>query len=182
MMEKKTATMASHQRSTLTTASSDVEHLDLDLPLSYGLGLAWRFSDAFTISVDVFRTQWSDFELEASSIENPVVVENGAPTGRGADVLAGRGDDTTSVRVGCEYLWIGQKIAVPLRAGVFYDPEPTAGGTDAFWGGSLGTGVAYGQWIWDAAYQYRRGTQTGSAADSDVEEHLILLSLVLHLR
>jgi len=166
---------------TLTTASDDLEHLDLDLPLSYGIGLAWRFSDAFTASVDVFRTQWSDFELEASSIDDPVVVENGAPTGRGAGVLAGQGDDTTSVRLGGEYLWIGDKVAVPLRAGLFYDPEPTTGGTDDFWGGSIGSGIAYGQWVWDAAYQYRRGTQTGSDVDSNVEEHLILLSLILHL-
>jgi len=166
---------------TLDTESNGVEHLDLDLPLSYGVGLAWRFSDAFTASVDVFRTQWPDFELEASSIEDPVVVENGAPTGRGADVLAGRGGNTTSARMGCEYLWIGKRVAVPLRAGVFYDPEPTAGGTDTFWGGSVGTGLASGQWIWDAAYQYRRGTQTGPAVDSHVEEHLVLLSLILHL-
>jgi len=170
------------QPQTLTTSSDDVEHLDLDLPLAYGMGLAWRFSDAFTASIDVFHTQWSDFELEGSSIEDPVVVENGAPTGRGAGVLAGRGDDTNSVRVGCEYLWIGKQVTVPLRAGLFYDPEPTGGGTDDFWGGAVGSGIAHGQWIWDAAYQYRRGTQTGSAADSDVEEHLLLLSLILHLR
>jgi len=175
-------TDASGPRPPVTTGSDDQEHLDIDLPMSYGLGLAWRFSDAFTASIDLFRTQWSDFELEESSIEDPVVVENGAPTGRGADVLAGRGDDTNSVRVGCEYLWIGEQVTVPLRAGLFYDPEPTTGGTDDFWGGSLGTGIAYGQWIWDAAYQYRRGTQTGSAVDSDVEEHRLLLSLIIHLR
>jgi long-subunit fatty acid transport protein len=166
---------------TITTRSSDVEHLDLDLPLSYGAGLAWRFSDVFTASVDVFRTRWSGFEMEESSIEDPVVVENGAPTGRGTDVLAGQGDDTTSVRLGCEYLWIGERVAVPLRAGLFYDPEPAGDGTDDFWGGSVGSGVAYKQWIFDAAYQYRTGTQSGADVDSDVEQHLLLLSLIVHL-
>jgi len=165
----------------VTTASHGVEHTDLDLPLSFGLGAAYRFSDRFTASADLFRTQWPDFGLEASAIADPVVVENGAPTGRGAAVLDGQGDATTSVRLGCEYLWIGPKAVIPLRGGLFLDPEPTAHGVDDFWGGSVGSGIAYGRWVFDAAYQYRRGTQTGPAADVDVEEHLLLLSLILHL-
>jgi long-subunit fatty acid transport protein len=34
------------------------EDVDLYMPLSYGLGVALRFTDALTISFDVYRTEW----------------------------------------------------------------------------------------------------------------------------
>ena len=37
------------------------------MPASYGLGLAWQWSDAFTVSLDAYRTQWSDFVLKTET-------------------------------------------------------------------------------------------------------------------
>jgi long-subunit fatty acid transport protein len=37
------------------------ENEELDMPMSYGVGLAYRFSDAFTASMDIYRTEWDDF-------------------------------------------------------------------------------------------------------------------------
>ena len=43
------------------------ENVRLHMPLSFGFGIALRFSDAFTASLDIYHTQWSKFILEDSS-------------------------------------------------------------------------------------------------------------------
>ena len=164
----------------VTTRLSFRETLDMDIPMSYGLGLAARLSDRWTLSLDVSRTQWSDFELEESTQDDVLLVENGAPSGKGRAVLNGEGDDTTSVRLGAEYLWIRPKVVIPFRAGFFYDPEPGDGGTDNFFGFSLGTGFAFNKFIFDIAYEFRAGTVESEATDTSVRQHKILSSIIYH--
>src|SRR5712691_9683380 len=84
----------------VTTSNAFTERLDLDMPLSYGLGLAARLSDNLTLSLDVSRVHWSDFKLQESHRADVLLVENGAPSGKGTAVLRGQGNDTTSVRLG----------------------------------------------------------------------------------
>jgi len=38
----------------------------MDMPMSYGLGIAYRFSDRLTLSADIYRTEWQDFILTDS--------------------------------------------------------------------------------------------------------------------
>ena len=45
----------------LTSVSEDQE---LDMPMSYGIGIAYRPSDRFTLSAEVYRTDWDDFILK----------------------------------------------------------------------------------------------------------------------
>ena len=52
----------------VTTSNAFTERLDLDMPLSYGVGLAARLSDNLTLSLDVSRVHWSDFQLQESQI------------------------------------------------------------------------------------------------------------------
>jgi long-subunit fatty acid transport protein len=106
------------------------ETLDMDMPLSYGLGLSARL----TLSLDVACTHWSDFgfELGKSSRDDVLLVENGAPSGKGRAVLSGASGDTTSVRLGAEYLWSRPKAVIPFWEEFFYDPEPSDGGPDDF--------------------------------------------------
>jgi long-subunit fatty acid transport protein len=156
------------------------ETLDMDMPLSYGLGVAAVFSDSLTVSLDVSRTHWSDFELEPARQANTVSIENAAPSGKGEAVLSGRGDDITSVRLGAEYQWILPRIAVPFRAGVFYDPEPGDGGTDDFFGFSLGIGLVTGKVVLDMAYTFRTGTIKSEANATDVYQHGLISSLIYH--
>jgi long-subunit fatty acid transport protein len=164
----------------VTSALSFREKLDMDLPLSYGLGLAARLSDRLTLSLDVARVHWSDFRLEESTRDDVLLVDNGAPSGKGRAVLSGQANDTTSVRLGAEYLWIRPRVVIPFRAGFFYDPEPSAGGTDAFFGFSLGTGMAIKQCIVDVAYTFRAGTVQSAATDTTVYQHAILASVIYH--
>jgi long-subunit fatty acid transport protein len=163
-----------------TTQLSFRESLDMDMPLSYGLGVSARLSDRWTLSLDVSRIHWSDFRLEESTRDDVLLVENGAPAGKGRAVLDGQAEDTTSVRLGAEYLWIRPTVVIPFRAGVFYDPEPGAGNPDPFVGFSLGTGIAIKQVLFDVAYEFRTGTVKNEATDTSVQQHRILASLIYH--
>jgi long-subunit fatty acid transport protein len=156
------------------------EKLDLDMPMSYGLGLAARLSDHLTLSLDVSRVHWSDFKLEESTRDDVLLVENGAPSGKGTAVLQGESDDTTSVRLGAEYLWIKRNLLIPFRAGFFYDPEPGANGTDDFFGFSLGSGITIQKFVCDLAYQFRTGTVESEATDTSVYQHNLFASVVDH--
>lgn len=115
----------------------------------------------------------SDFRLEAST-QDTLLVENGAPSGKGRAVLQGQADDMTSVRVGGQYLW--RRFA--LRAGLFYDPEPGQNGTDEFFGASLGGGIAVAGLRFDMAYVFRTGIVENEAADTKVYQHELFASVV----
>lgn len=159
------------------------ETLDLDMPLSYGLGLAARLSPHLRLALDVARVHWSDFRLQASRREQTAcagVLSVGVPVSKGEAVLNGESADTTSVRLGAEYLWVHPRVTVPLRAGAFYDPEPGAGGSDDFFGYSLGGGVALGPWLFDLAYTFRAGTEHHPATDTAVQQHQVLASIIYH--
>lgn len=172
----------------VTSGTHFSDTLDMHMPITYGLGLAARLSDRLTLSFDVSRTHWSDFRLERSTPQDVLEVQNGAPSGKGRTVLSGQGDDTTSVRLGAEYLWIrpvstpwlAPRIIIPLRAGFFYDPEPGERGTDTFVGFSLGTGVGMKHCLFDIAYTFRTGTVQSSATDTRVHQHGFLTSIIYH--
>ena len=150
----------------------------MHMPVAYGLGAALRPSNRLTLALDVGRIHWSDFRLQASRQPNVLLVENGAPSGKGRAVLNGLADDTTSVRLGAEYLWVLPKVVVPFRAGAFYDPEPGERGRDNFFGFSLGTGITVKQFVLDVAYTFRTGTAQSTATDTTAYQHTVLTSLI----
>ena len=158
------------------------ENLDMDFPISYGLGVAVRPSDNLTISLDVSRIHWSDFRLETANRTDTLIVENGAPSGKGRAVLSGASDDATTVRLGAEYLWNFEEknFAFPLRAGFFYDPEPGMGRPDNFFGFSLGSGITFPKFSFDIAYTFRTGTVRSEATDTSVVQHSILGSIIYY--
>jgi long-subunit fatty acid transport protein len=155
------------------------ENATLDMPMSYGIGISYRFSKRFTAAIDFYRTEWDDFVLtdENGNKTSPI-------TGR---PLADSGIDAThQLRMGCEYLIIQPKYVVPLRAGVFYDPAPAQGSPDDFYGLTLGSGFGYGRFIFDMAVQYRFGHDVGDSIlktwgySQDVEEVVLYSSLIVH--
>lgn len=149
------------------------------MPLSFGVGFAYRFSDHFTASFDVYRTNWQDFELKDSN-GNKISPISGKPSSE-SDI-----DPTYQVRLGGEYLFILQKYVVPLRAGAFYDPAPAEGSPDDFFGFSVGSGIGVGRFIFDIAYQYRFGRDVGSSIlenldfSEHVDEHTVYASVIVH--
>ena len=164
-----------------TTSISSTKNEELEFPMSYGLGLAYRFSDQLTVSADVTRTEWDDFFFKDSQ-GNKTSAISGRPK-KDSDV-----DPTHTVRLGLEYLFIKPTYVVPLRGGVFYDPAPAEGNPDDYYGFSLGSGFAKGRVIFDIAYQYRFGRDVGGSLlqnldfSQDVDEHFIFASLIFYLQ
>jgi len=155
------------------------ENQTMKMPQSYGVGLAWRFSDAFTMDLDVYRTDWQDYVIKQAD-------------GREISPITGQErsqcdtQPTHQIRLGGEYLFIKKKHVIPVRAGIFYDPEPTANSPDDFYGLSVGSGIAFGSFAFDMAYQYRWGNgvrmvRLGTEeVKQDVRQHTIYMSLIYH--
>jgi len=156
------------------------EKQELDMPMSYGVGVAWRFSDAFTLSADFHRTHWQDFAHRDADGEETDPV-SGLPVEE-ADVSA-----THQARLGAEYLFIRRKHVVPVRGGAFYDPAPAKGSPDDYFGFSLGSGISTNRFSLDFAYQYRFGRSVGGSVlesldfSQDTDEHTFYTSFILYL-
>ncbi len=158
--------------------SSSVEVADetYDMPLSYGVGVSWQFSDAWTLAADIYRTHWQDFIR--SQADGKRTIGFGNTLEADSQVEA-----TTQLRIGVEHRIISQEFGanyiIPLRAGIFYDPIPTNGRPDNVYGFSLGGGIAYQTFVFDIAYQYRFGNNLGRRNDAypqsgfayDLSEH-----------
>ena len=172
-----------HTRADLPSENFE-EEVKLRMPMSYGMGIACRFSDEFTVDLDVYRTEWSKYTLtDGQGNEfNPI-------TGRPKSESNIK--NTTQIRIGGEYLFIQEErnLVVPLRAGFFYDPEPADGKVEGFYGFTIGSGIGYKRFIFDMAYQLRWGHSVDASnlistrdddAKADVTQHLILASVVYH--
>ncbi len=152
----------------------------LEMPQSFGVGLAYQFSDNFTASVDIYQTSWSDFVVtDANGVERSPL--SGQPI-EGHEI-----DDTVQIRVGAEYRIISQEFGdnyiIPIRAGAFIDPVAAEGGGDDTYGVSVGSGIAFEHFVFDIAYQYRFGSDIGKSVmpllgfSQDIEEHQIIGSI-----
>jgi len=142
--------------------------------------LAYRFSDNLTASLDLYRTEWDDFELKDSE-GNKTSPISGLPSSE-SDV-----DPTYQVRMGAEYVFTQlEKYAIPLRGGLFYDPAPAEGSPDDYYGFSLGSGITSERFSFDIAYQYRFGNNVGDSIlqnldfSQDVKEHTVYSSIIFY--
>jgi len=154
----------------------------IDMPMSYGLGLAYQVSDALTLAGDIYRTNWDDF-IRTDANGNKFSVISNVPESES------KVKPTYQVRLGMEYRIISQEFGnnyiIPLRAGVFYDPAPAEGAPDDLYGFSVGGGIAYETYVFDIAYQYRFGNDVGKYVlptedfSQDIREHTLYASLAV---
>ncbi len=158
---------------------SCMKHEKMDMPISYGLGVTYRFSDEFMAAMDVYRTEWDDFiRTDAEGRETSPVT--------GLSPAESDIDPTHQVRMGAEYLFIKPTYMVSLCGGLFYDPAPAMGEPDDYFGFSIGSGFQTGQWNVDIAYQYRFGNRVGASVmqslkfSQDVHEHTVYSSVIFH--
>ena len=156
------------------------------MPTSYGIGLAWRVSDALSFDLDVYRTRWCDyFFIDSNGNEfSPI---DGRPNNDSDPNNEADAKNTTQVRFGGEYLIINpnRNIVIPIRAGIFYDPEPSHQRLRHFYGFAFGSGIAYRRIIFDMAYELRwsKDVDTGNliaTSRSDITQHRLLASLIIH--
>ncbi|MCP4112214.1 MAG: hypothetical protein GY749_42945 [Desulfobacteraceae bacterium] len=154
----------------------------LDMPMSCGIGAAYRFSDKLTASADIYRTEWQDFILENSQGTKTSPISN-------LHIDESDVDPTLQIRIGAEYLIfdpVKSKYVIPLRGGIFYDPSPAEGNPDDFFGLSLGSGIVIGRYVFDIAYQYRFGKDVGRYIfpnmefSQDIHEHTLYSSVIIH--
>ena len=161
------------------------ERVKIDFPWMFGLGLSYRFTDAWTVSADVTRVEWSDFMISQTDPETGAQIKTSPFTGTRideADVSA-----TNTVRAGFEYLFVAEHFVVPVRGGIFYDPLPAKGSPDDYYGFSLGSGIAWKAMALDFAYTFRYGDNVmgdllsgvvGSKAN--VVNHRFLFSMIIY--
>lgn len=188
----KTPFDADVQRTSIFNGATSTENFTMSMPASFGAGFSYRYSDSLSVALDLYRTQWSQFKLTSKGVEyNPLTSERMAS--------GGKGKDTTQIRLGGEYLIIGDKMTIPVRGGLFYDPQPgvrlkgeDASGNnvyssiiDDFFGVSLGSGIAIGSYAFDVSYQYRWGNRTTGDAPytgttADISQHTVMTSLIYH--
>jgi long-subunit fatty acid transport protein len=163
----------------LDVTTEEKENLVLKMPASYGLGLSYRHSDNWTIAIDVYRTEWSKTLIRDEDGEERLITDR-------SSAEKGRLKDTTQVRLGTEYLFIREKDVIPIRLGLFYDPEPQKDHLDEYYGFSFGTGYAQGRIVVDISYQYRRGRNlTGDlplfpGSSVDLDQHTFMSSLIIY--
>ena len=155
----------------------------MDMPMVSGIGIACRFSDRLTIATDIYRTEWQDFLIKDAQGKEKSPVS-------GLDKNISDISETYQIRAGLEYLIIDpiQKYVIPLRCGLFYDPAPAEKSPDDFLGFGLGTGMAFGPYIFDIAYQCRFSRNTGRSIlqslgfSQDITSHSLYLSFIYHFK
>jgi len=153
----------------------------ITFPMSFGLGFAYRFTDNFSMSLDIYRTEWSQFLYEdGSTKESPITLKNPSES---------TVKPTHQLRMGGEYLFINSNYVIPIRFGGFFDPEPSEYSPETFWGFSVGSGVTLLEKVSvDFSYQFRRGSDvsenlldvTGEGVYSTVSQHRVLLSTIFY--
>jgi len=163
-----------------TIYENEIRDEEMEMPMSYGLGIVYNISDNFSVSADIYRTEWDDcvykdYEGNETSpfTDRHPDESNIAPTHQ--------------IRIGGEYRFISEEkeYLIPIRAGIFYDPAPGEGSPDDFYGFALGMGFTKNEWFsLDIAYQYRFGNDVGEALakdfdfSEDVNEHMVYVSII----
>lgn len=179
-------------------------------PSAFGLGAAYRLpNDKLTLSFDITRREWDQFEV--LDPENPRRAFRRTSGITGLNKNLSDIDPTYTVRFGAEYVFVNdtkpkQNFLPSLRGGLFYDPEPSGGRKDLwygvgingkskrgdgdpndFFGFSLGTGVLIKDRVnLDLAYIYRFGRNARDdtfalfGTEADVEQHAVYVSTVVY--
>ncbi|MFC1495617.1 OmpP1/FadL family transporter, partial [Thermodesulfobacteriota bacterium] len=161
----------------LTLISDETQ--EMHMPASYGLGVAYRFSDFFLMALDIYRTDWQDFLLrQASGREISLIT--------GQEISKSSTEPTHQIRIGAERWFKMQNKYIHLRSGFFIDPEPTKGDPDKFYGFSIGGGISTVKYSFDIAYQFRWGRDVrmvrlaNEEIYQDVNQHTIYTSLIYY--
>jgi long-subunit fatty acid transport protein len=165
-------------RSSLTNHSR--ENFEIDYPMSFGVGLGFRYNDALSFSLDVTWSDWSEYKQKRSN--------DGLETRPlGGATLDRKIDDTYTARCGTEYLIFRKNVIIPVRGGLFYEPRPSLDDPTDVYGFSIGSGITFKRISIDAAYQFRwshdgDGEDFGlpSGTHFDFNDNMFLTSVIVY--
>jgi len=173
--------------------SSDVR---LHLPGAVGVGLSWRPWSPLTLSADYTRTFWSGgsirnfFVLVQTPLPDPGHLPELPPPDITPEPLPyptlndQKQEDTEQLRIGGEYVIVGQRFKFPLRAGFFTDRQyflDFNGHPARFQGVTVGLGVATRSLLVDAAYVLEYGSYAdaeASGAQTFTRFHRVFVSII----
>ena len=162
------------------------ENLTLKMPLSFGVGFAYKFS-SFMIALDLYKKQWEDFVLidESGKKTSPIT---------GNPIETSPIPSTFNYQLGIGYYGMkANQYLFPIRCGLFYEESPAENSKDKYWGGSMGFGITPGSenfirnhYSIDIAYQYRFGNNVNKSILSelnfseDIQEHSLNVSFIYY--
>ncbi|MBL0311350.1 MAG: outer membrane protein transport protein [Holophagaceae bacterium] len=131
----------------------------LHWPETYGAGLAFRPQQQWLLALDWTRTRWSQaaFMPKGGSLDNLNFFDLQEAT---------KTPDAETLRFGMEYLVFAGNSIVPLRVGLFKEPQPTAdpasGEGRVLRGYTLGIGWKVRSLSVDVAYKFSQGSRRAS--------------------
>ena len=135
-------------------------------PLVVGLGVSYQISPELKVSSDLIFYNWSKYSIIYFGQENE---------------LPRNFKDTIKIGAGIEQMVsvdiFGQKISIPLRAGLSYDPQPMKKPGSSYFYYSLGTGFHWEKFHLDAGLLF--GQEKGSG--DSLSGRKAVLSLTLEL-
>jgi len=143
-------------------------------PTSAVVAAAWRIGDQRTIALDLGWTRWSELSIESVGVE-------GSPLSPVVDTADQ--EDSYSVRLGGEQLFILPSAVLAVRAGAFYEglpgltqaqlSEDARATTEHYFGLAAGLGLGFRHLVYDLAVQWRFANNVGSgvlaASDRSVD-------------
>jgi long-subunit fatty acid transport protein len=141
-----------------------------------------------TVSGDYTRTYWSRSVI-TNYFTLPLTPGNTAtqpaavvfPSLHFPDVFAAEQSDTQELRLGVEYVIIGGRLKLPLRAGYVREKQyrlEADGTVPSLDGVTVGAGLVLGSVLLDAAYVYQWGDFEPSDLSRSVRLHRVLVSLI----
>jgi len=137
-------------------------HLDIDFPLSLGVGVNYRISDSLSAAFDIEWKEWSEFK-HTGTTRTPQ-------------------SDTLAFRLGAEHLTFlkgARESVLACRGGIFYEPRPAWDDIVPVYGFSAGLGwTVREQFSLDFAYQFRWGEEDLQKFNYSVEEQFFVVSLI----
>lgn len=131
----------------------------LDFPGAVGVGVSWRVQSPLTLSADFTRSYWSDGLIhDYIDVGRPPVTEPELyyPT----LVRSPSQVDSDQWRLGMEYVVVGSRLSVPLRAGYYSDRQYFVDAFEAaprYNGFTAGVGLVVRGLLLDVAYVFQRG-------------------------
>ncbi len=152
---------------------------DVHWPDSYQVGVAWQPVERLILAADYGAMAWSKAKLDRYDFAD--YDENVQPAVYSyTDVpfpsFGGKQSDSSSVRVGAEYIILfGKHTAVPLRAGYFRERQlaPLSGFSatgripsppPTYTGYTLGAGLTHNKVQFDVAWVHTTGDQSGTGS------------------
>ena len=152
----------------LVDSLSFTQSSDFEYPLTVGFGVGFRPVDQLTLSFDFTFTKWSEGKLTNNEFVfldgfQFTFNENIPFPGNGSDENGEfrKQNDTKQFRIGAEYVLLADKVLLPLRVGFFTNaPYITDGSDDSitYTGFTLGTGIGFGNFLFDIAFVSQSGT------------------------